>query len=110
VAHEFDEYWPHPNSEDWGRGRVLVTTSSKEVTKKHDNNNLSQTYHCPKMLEDDAVNLLQKMCDIYERGAKEVVNAPHIDKNPLDIAWLVYTRISKSLNEEHSGSKLSVLS
>ncbi len=87
VAREFQDYWPQPNFEDWGNGRVLITTSSPEVGKKHDNNSYSQRYECLKMQENDAVSLLQKMSNMYEKGAKKVVNIPLIDKNPLDIAW-----------------------
>ena len=89
MAHEYDDYWPHPNSEDWGEGRMLVTTSSKEVAKKHKSNPFSQEYVCPKMQVDDAVSLLEKMSDVYEKGAKAVVTTPYINNNPFDIAWLV---------------------
>lgn len=87
MAREFDDYWPQPNSDDWGNGRVLVTTSSAEIAKKHDNNSSSQRYECPKMQEDNAVSLLQDMTNIYEKGAKELVNTSYINKNPFDIAW-----------------------
>ena len=86
VAREFGDYWPQPNSDDWGSGRVLVTTSSDEVAKKHVNNRYSQRYDCPKMREDNAVSLLQKMCGIDEEGAKKLMETPYI-KNPLDIVW-----------------------
>lgn len=42
------------------------------------------------MSQNDAVGLLQKMSNIYEKGAIKVVNAPYINKNPLDIAWYVW--------------------
>ncbi len=90
VAREFEDYWPQPNFEDWGQGRVLVTTSSPEVVRKHDSNSFSQKYMCLEMKQDDAVSLLQKMSDIYEKGAIDVVNTSYINKNPLDVAWLVY--------------------
>ena len=87
MAREFEDYWPQPNIDDWGEGRVLVTTSSPEVAKKHDCNSFSLNYNCPRMREEDAVYLLQKMSNIYEKGAKDVVNTSYIDRNPLDIAW-----------------------
>ena len=42
-----------------------------------------------KMQVDDAVSLLKKMSDVYEKGAKAVVTTPYINNNPFDIAWLV---------------------
>ena len=89
MAREFEDYWPQPNSEGWGEGRVLVATSSKEVAKKYESSPFSQEYECPKMQVDDAANLLQKMSDVYEKGAKAVVTTPYINNNPFDIAWLV---------------------
>lgn len=87
VAREFEDYWPQPNFEDWGTGRVLVTTNSPEVAKKHNNNSYSQRYNCRKMQEDDAASLLQKISTIYGKGAKKVVNTHHINRNPYDIVW-----------------------
>ena len=89
MAREFEDYWPQPNFDDWGEGRVLVTTSFQEVAKKHESNSYSKKYDCPEMRQDDAVSLLQKMSGCYEKGAIKVVNTTYINKNPLDIAWLV---------------------
>ena len=96
MARQFEDYWPQPNSDDWGEGRVLVTTSSPEVAKKHHSNDFSKNYNCPKMREEDAVHLLQEMSDIYEKGAIDVVNTSYINKNPLDIAW--YVKIKTKLD------------
>ena len=89
MAREFEDYWPQPNAEDWGEGRVLITTSFPEIARKHDSNTYSRRYECPKMTQNDAVGLLQKISGIYEKGAIKVVNAPYINKNPLDITWYV---------------------
>lgn len=89
MASEFEDYWPQPNSDDWGEGKVLITTSYPEIARKQDSNSYSRKCECPKMQQNDAVSLLQKMSNIYEKGAIEVVNTPYINKNPLDIAWFV---------------------
>ncbi len=90
VASKYEDCWPQPNSDDWGEGRVLITTSYPEIARKHDSNSYSQKWEVPNMEQNDAVSLLQNMSNIYEKGAIEVVNTPYINKNPLDIAWFVY--------------------
>ena len=86
VAHQFDSLWPQPNAEDWGRGRILITSSFPSVREKHTHNKCAELYECPKMYEDDAVALLHKVSGVVGEGSKKLVNETYVDKNPLDIA------------------------
>ena len=81
---------PQPNAEDWGCGRVLVTTNNLSMIRKvYGYNTFAAMYECPKMQEDDAANLLQNVSGFVERGAKKLVNESYVDRNPMDIARLI---------------------
>ena len=79
---------PHPGSDDWGEGRILVTTRCM-----HDDtrsilycNNCALHYEMPSMSEANAVFPLHKVSGYEGERAKEVVNSLHVGTLPLNVA------------------------
>lgn len=75
---------PHPGNDDWGEGRVLVTTRYDGIIPYR--NNCAMHYELPPMSEENAVSLLYKVSEYEGEGAKNVVNSHYVGKMPLDVA------------------------
>lgn len=75
---------PHPGNNDWGQGRILVTTRYDAIIPI--NNNFVMPYTMTPMSEANAVSLLHKVSGYEGDGAEAVVNSHYVGKMPLDVA------------------------
>jgi len=82
------EFLPQAGSEEWGHGQVLITTQDGSSIP----HNAPHTYHesfSKGMQPDDAVELLEKVSRISDRGQAENV-ANVLDYQPLGLAAAAY--------------------
>jgi len=75
---------PHPGNDDWGEGRILVTTRYDRIVPS-DNNRYAKLYPIHTMPEKDAISLLHKVSGVEEEGAEAVVNSHYVGRMPLDV-------------------------
>ena len=79
---------PQTGSMEWGHGQVLITTQDSGKIPQ----NAPHTYHeslSKGMKLDEAVNLLETLTQISERGQEEIV-AKRLDFQPLALAAAAY--------------------
>ena len=74
---------PHPGSDDWGEGQLLVTTRHRSILYR---NTCAMHYVMPPMSEANAVSLLYKVSGYEGEGAEDVVNSHHVGTLPLNVA------------------------
>ena len=79
---------PHPGSDDWGEGQILVTTryTNDDIRSILYCNKCALHYVMPPMSEANAVSLLHKVSGYEGEGAEEVVNSHHVGTLPLNVA------------------------
>ena len=75
---------PHPGDDNWGQGRILVTT-------RHDGifpfpNDCTKHQMMGSMSEINAVSLLNKVSEYEGEGADQVVNFNYVGKMPFYVA------------------------
>jgi len=77
---------PHPGNDDWGEGRILVTTRYDRIIPS-DSNCYAKLYSMHTMPEKGAVSLLHRVSGFEEdlKGAKAVVNSHYVGRIPLDV-------------------------
>ena len=75
---------PHPGDDNWGQGRILVTTRYEGIIPYP--NACAKPYMMGSMSEANAVSLLNKVSGYEGEGAEEVVNSHYVGKMPLDVA------------------------
>ena len=75
---------PHPGDDDWGQGRILVTTRYDGIIPY--TNSFAKHYTMLPMSEVNAVSLLNKVSGYEGDGAEDVVNSHYVGKMPLDVA------------------------
>lgn len=88
---KFRHYWPEPGSDNWGKGRVLVTTTDRNVVPQH--NECADSYELPPLSEEEAIQLLAKVIGqgyLPGEGTGELVNSDYIKRIPSKIRRSVY--------------------
>ena len=75
---------PHPGKDDWGQGRILVTTRQDGIFPYP--TDCAKPYMMGSMSEANAVSLLNKVSGYEGEGAEEVVNSHYVRKMPFDVA------------------------
>ena len=80
---KFRPFLPHPGSDDWGEGQLLVTTRDRSIL---DRDTCAMHYVMPPMSEANAVSLLYKVSGYEGEGAQDVVNSHHVGTLPLNVA------------------------
>ena len=80
---KFRPFLPHPGSDDWGEGQLLVTTRDRSIL---DRDTCAMHYVMPPMSEANAVSLLYKVSGYEGKGAEDVVNSHHVGTLPLNVA------------------------
>ena len=75
---------PHPGDDDWGQGRILVTTRYDGIIPY--TNDCAKHYTMRPMSEANAVSLLNKVSGYEGDSAEDVVNSHYVGKMPLDVA------------------------
>lgn len=75
--------FPHPGSENWGKGLVVVTTNDDRIIQHH--NDCAELMELQPMSEDDATALLNSVSGCYGEDAKDIVNSKYVGRVPIEI-------------------------